>query len=182
MRKSGARTVTDSGNVIYQRTQRGWINSLGLWPLLLPVGVVLVISTWPPESPYLDTLIYGLFTLLCLWRVFDASRTMVVALGDKLMQYVGMGGPWELIYRDLARVDVVDEISAFALRTTLRPKREKDLPRYLVLADRQDRERHINLTWFKGSALLCDLEERLPEKVERSERYREALELAELVE
>ncbi|MBN1287904.1 MAG: hypothetical protein JXB47_21070 [Anaerolineae bacterium] len=175
MNKSRARTVTASGNIIYQRTQRGWINSLGLWPLLMPIGGLLFLVSLPPEPPYFDTAIYGAFALLCIWRVFNASRTVLVALSDSLMQYHGMGGPWEVIYRDLDGVDLTDEVSSFALRTSLRRKHTDDLPRYLVLTHRSGRQRNINLTWFEGAALLGDLEARLPERVKRGERYRQML-------
>ncbi len=175
MSDASGRTITESGNVIYQRTQRGWINSVGLWPVALPVSILLVVSTWPPVPPYFDTAAAVLFALVSAWKLFNASRQMVVALGENHLQYIGMGKAWYFYFRDLAGVAMADDVGLFSLPLSGRRTRAGQVPRHIVFIMRNGNRVNICLSWFDAETLLLDIDARLPKKVERGERYEETL-------
>ncbi len=175
MSKSAPRTVTESGSVLHQRTPRGWVNSMGLWPLFFAISALLFTFTLPPTPPYCDVVLTALMALGCGWRVFNASRQMVVALGDQNILYVGMGRSWFVSYRDLTMVDFADAMGLFALPMSSGMGKAEGIPRFLIFVH-GGRRSNIHLSWFDAEALLLDLDARLPPKViERSPRYREVL-------
>jgi hypothetical protein len=175
MTSKKARNITDSGNVIYLRTQRGWVSSMGFWALLLPVSVVLLTSTLPPEQPYLDTAVTGLLFIISAWQVVRAGRQMLVAMGDNHLQYIGMGRAWYFYFRDLRGVDVADRLTAHSQPTSSSLANPDKLPNYLIFVMRNGNRVNLHLNWFDGANLLLDLDGRLPKKIERTERYRAAV-------
>ena len=157
------RTVTASGNVIYQRTQRGWVESVGLWPLALAVSILLLMTTLPPEPPYFDTASIGLLALVCGRRAIRAGRQMLVAIGDGHLQYIGMGRAWYFYYKDLARVDLADQVTRLSAPLPPRTRRpQAGVPRYVVFTMLRGNHVNIRLSCFEATVLLKDLEARLP--------------------
>jgi hypothetical protein len=170
-----SKPITSNGNVIYQRTRWGWFGSLGVWAVLLALSIVLLMSTLPAEAPYFDTAVAGLMTLATGWRVLLGSRHMLVAIGKNHLQYIGLGRAWYFYFKDLAGVDLADQATMFSLPMLWPQRKGTPIPRYAIFVMRKGNRAHIRLTFFDASALLKDLDKRLPGTIERGERYRKTL-------
>ncbi len=173
-----ARTVTGSGNIIYQRTRQGWFETVGVWTVAFVVAFLLLTTTLPPQAPYFDTALIGLLLLICGWRVLLGGRQMLIAIGENHLQYIGQGRAWYFYFKDLAAVDLESPPAAFslsALSALFQRRASTPVPRRAVFYMHNGNRVHIRLTFFDGPALLKDLDERLPKKVKRSDRYTLAL-------
>lgn len=169
-----ARTLTESGNIIYQRTPQGWFETVGLWTVAFVLGFLFLTTTLPLEAPYFDTAVAALILLTCGWRLLLGARQMLVAIGANHLQYIGQGRAWYFYYKDLAGVDLEDPRAPLSISALFR-RGPRSLPRRVVFYMRNGNRVHIRLTCFDGPALLKDLDARLPQHAERSARYVKAL-------
>ena len=173
-----ARTVTESGNIIYQRTQQGYFETIGLWAIAFVLAFLFLTTTLPLQEPYLDTAAAALLLVICGWRLLMGSRQMLVAIGENHLQYIGQGRAWYFYFKDLLGVDVEDPRAAISLSALFVRRSGPPLPRRLVFYMHNGNRVIVRLTYFDAPALLIDLDKRLPRRVERSERYQKALDLA----
>lgn len=169
-----ARTTTKSG-IIYQRTQQGWFETVGVWSVLFVAVFILLTFALPPEPPYLDVAVIGFLLAVVGWRLLLGTRQMLTAIGENHLQYIGQGRAWYFYFKDLSAVDLESPAALFSISALFGRRSAVRLPRRAVFYMTNGNRVHIRLTFFDGPALLMDLDARLPKRVTRSERFTKTL-------